>query len=92
MKSIRLPPSTSPLRERVIESLLAVTMSHKAIIFYDIPGNVQPSKAWVQNTQKTRCVTIARYNMPGEFMFTRYTLNYKGLPYRTMWVEYPDIG
>jgi hypothetical protein len=67
-------------------------MSLKPIVFYDIPGNAQPSKTWVQNTQKTRCVTIARYDMPGEFMFTRYTLNYKDLPYRTVWVEYPDIG
>ncbi|KAF9820738.1 hypothetical protein IEO21_01181 [Rhodonia placenta] len=23
---------------------------------------------------------------------TRYTLNYKGLPYKTIWVEYPDIA
>ncbi|KAI0682851.1 hypothetical protein BC835DRAFT_807562, partial [Cytidiella melzeri] len=22
---------------------------------------------------------------------TRYALNYKGIPYRTEWVEYPDI-
>ncbi|KAI9058483.1 glutathione transferase FuA class [Trametes sanguinea] len=44
------------------------------ILFYDIPGNSAPQKAWSPNTWKTR-----------------YCLNIKGLPYKTIWVEYPDI-
>ncbi|KAI0647968.1 hypothetical protein C8Q79DRAFT_925005 [Trametes meyenii] len=45
------------------------------IVFYDIPGKNENSKAWSPNTWKTR-----------------YSLNYKCLPYKTVWVEYLDIA
>ncbi|KAI0030126.1 hypothetical protein K488DRAFT_54903 [Vararia minispora EC-137] len=49
-------------------------MAPKPIVFYDIPGNASPTKAWSPNCWKAR-----------------YVLNIKGLPYRTVWLEYPDI-
>ncbi|RDX53364.1 hypothetical protein OH76DRAFT_1399261 [Lentinus brumalis] len=47
------------------------------IIFYDIPGNAAKDKAWSPNTSEA---------------FLRFNLNIKGIPYRTVWVEYPDIA
>ncbi|KAH8090983.1 hypothetical protein BXZ70DRAFT_1002005 [Cristinia sonorae] len=44
------------------------------IVFYDIPGKSDETKAWSPNT----------WNI-------RYALNYKGLKYRTEWVEFPHI-
>ncbi|KAH8090982.1 hypothetical protein BXZ70DRAFT_487680 [Cristinia sonorae] len=44
------------------------------LIFYDIPGKSDASKAWSINTWNTR-----------------FALNFKGLKYKTEWVEYPDI-
>ncbi|TCD63609.1 hypothetical protein EIP91_005188 [Steccherinum ochraceum] len=44
------------------------------IVFYDIPGKTEDTKAWSPSTWRTR-----------------YSLNFKGIPYRTEWVEYPEI-
>ncbi|KAA1475686.1 hypothetical protein DENSPDRAFT_842497 [Dentipellis sp. KUC8613] len=46
----------------------------ETLIFYDIPGNASPTKAWTPNPWKARL-----------------SLTMKGLPHRTVWVEYPDI-
>lgn len=61
------------------------------VVFYDIPGNAHPQKAWSPNTQNTRYAS--RREQEGLLTDTlRYILNYKGIPYKTVWVEYPDIG
>lgn len=62
------------------------------IIFYDIPSTL-PTNAWSSNTWKTR--SVAR-QLPSLFIreptsACSFCLNFKGVPYRTEWVEYPDI-
>ncbi|KAI0754884.1 hypothetical protein C8Q80DRAFT_1247739 [Daedaleopsis nitida] len=47
----------------------------KPIIFYDIPGNVR-GKLEAWSPNTWK---------------TRFCLNIKGIPYKTVWVEYPDI-
>lgn len=64
------------------------------IIFYDI-SSLAPGKAWSPNTWKTRSV-VHSPSLPSlqfhSHVGTRYLLNIKGLPYRTQWVELPDIA
>ena len=68
----------------------------KPIVFYDIPGNAHSHKAWSPNTQKTRCALLSRLRdvkvISERSDLFSYSLNYKGIPYKTVWVEYPDIG
>ena len=64
------------------------------ITFYDIPSN-NPGSPWSPNTFKTRwehesLIFIRPHCLPIT-SFPRYTLNFKGIPYKTEWVEYPDI-
>ncbi|KAG6893496.1 hypothetical protein C0992_009756 [Termitomyces sp. T32_za158] len=62
------------------------------ITFYDIPSTV-PGKCWSVNLWKTRSAdrfhdAIATLNKSS----VRYSLGFKRLPFRTEWVEYPDIA
>ena len=66
------------------------------IVFYDIPRKAtKPSEnAWSPNTWKTRYgLQSLPLSIAGQLTSSpyRYSLNIKGLPYRTVWVEYPDI-
>ena len=61
------------------------------IVFYDIPSHAK-DKAWSPNTWKTRSVLLPTcFRMPSLINPPRFCLNMKGLPYKTVWVEYPDI-
>lgn len=63
------------------------------IIFYDIPAANPSKKCWSPNTWKARYVlrtTSVTLELLTEIVF-RYALNFKGIVYRTEWVEYPDI-
>jgi len=64
------------------------------ITFYDIPSN-NPDSPWSPNTFKTRqeleSLRIHVYILLTHNFPPRYTLNFKGIPYKTEWVEYPDI-
>ncbi|KAF4604174.1 hypothetical protein EYR40_001357 [Pleurotus pulmonarius] len=51
-------------------------MGQEGIIFYDIPSTLEP-QAWSHNTWRVRT--------------SSYALNIKGIPYQTVWIEYPDI-
>ena len=62
--------------------------NNDVIILYDIPSKVGP---WSPNTWKTRQVPRNSSNHIKLTVFSSYSLNYKGLPFRTVWVEYPDI-
>ena len=65
------------------------------IVFYDIPGNAAKDKAWSPNTWKTRYVDLRLHRhiqkSSDHIALSRFCLNIKGIPYRTVWVEYPDI-
>ena len=68
--------------------------SAMTITFYDIPST-NPGIAWSANTFKTRSdieslIFIRTHYLPITSP-PRYTLNFKGIPYKTEWVEYPDI-
>lgn len=61
------------------------------IIFYDIPSSAGP---WSCNTWKTRSalyLTLFGIWANSTILSTRYCLNLKKIPYKTEWVEYPDI-
>lgn len=62
------------------------------ITFYDIPSTI-PGLAWSPNTWKTRRVIFEICNDSVQLadLELRYSLNFKGIPYQTVWVEYPDI-
>ncbi|KAJ7818321.1 hypothetical protein B0H14DRAFT_2373211 [Mycena olivaceomarginata] len=51
-----------------------------SIIFYDIPST-HPSRTWSPNLWKTRLLNQK----------SRYALNFKRVPYKTVWLEYPEI-
>jgi glutathione S-transferase len=60
------------------------------IVFYDIPS-ILPGKAWSPNTWKVRLALFV-YLLKSNCNYpNRFILNYKSIPYRTEWVEYPDI-
>ncbi|KAJ3510855.1 hypothetical protein NLJ89_g4435 [Agrocybe chaxingu] len=63
-----------------------------AITFYDIPSTF-PNNVWSPNTWKARRVAYLISNRSEVLIFgtRRYCLNYKRIPYKTEWVEYPDI-
>ncbi|KAG8221405.1 hypothetical protein J3R82DRAFT_1588 [Butyriboletus roseoflavus] len=65
-------------------------MSQPMIILYDVPSNIpQP---WAPNAWRIR--STHSYLSPFRNLFIivfRLILNYKRLPYRTCWVEFPDI-
>lgn len=61
------------------------------ITLYDIPS--QKQGAWSPNTFKARCVATKPY---AELTIDRLhprriALNYKGIPFQSKWLEYPDI-
>ena len=60
------------------------------IILYDIPSTLKII-AWSPNTWKTRCASTVEQSLPCLFSGCRFCLNYKGIPYKTQWVDYPDI-
>ena len=67
--------------------------SDSVIVFYDIPSKV-PGCAWSSNTFKTRYVMkqrLTRFPITLTTHVGSIALNYKGIPFRTEWVEYPDI-
>lgn len=66
-------------------------MPAEPIVFYDIPGNEPKRMAWSPNTWKTRCDLLCLAFDTAPHFTNRYTLNYKGLAYKTEWVEYPDV-
>ena len=58
---------------------------------YDIPSTL-PGIAWSPNTWKTRQASHSTVHTPlSPPIQLRYTLNYKGIPFTTKWVEHPDI-
>ncbi|KAJ7263876.1 hypothetical protein C8J57DRAFT_1070260 [Mycena rebaudengoi] len=60
------------------------------LTFYDIPSTL-PDKAWSPNTWKTRQVEyISNFNI-ALLLHCRYSLNYKSIPYKTVWLEYEEI-
>ena len=64
------------------------------IVFYDIPSSL-PHKAWSPNTWKTRYASSSSHSILRALLHppvVRYLLNIKGIPYRTQWIEYPDIA
>jgi len=65
------------------------------IIFYDISSTI-PGKAWNPTTSKTRYVSLLltrpRHKAHDTHLHIRFVLNYKGISYKTEWVEYPDIA
>lgn len=66
-------------------------MSSASIVLYDIPRNDSQCKSWSSNCWKARYGSPnTRYTVAEEI--DRFTLNFKGLPYTTEWVEYPDIA
>lgn len=68
--------------------------SSENITFYDIPSKL-PQRAWSPNTWKTRSMFAAFESIlwtTADMASFRFSLNYKGIPYKTQWVEYPDIA
>ena len=65
------------------------------IVLYDIPWKAM-GKAWSPNVWKTRFVILPTQSRLSILTTTllrfRYCLNIKGIPYRTVWVEFPDIA
>ena len=64
------------------------------IVFYDIARQEAEGqiRAWNTNTWKTRyLLQMLLFCVGYSHKLGRYTLNYKGLPYKTEWVEFPDI-
>ncbi|KAG2039486.1 hypothetical protein BDR03DRAFT_859938 [Suillus americanus] len=61
----------------------------KPIIFYDIPNIVQ-NEPWSANTMNTRHVTCLR-SSSSSLTCHRYCLTFKGLPFQTVWLEFPEI-
>ena len=61
------------------------------IIFYDIPSTVGP---WSPNTWKVRlvCSSLMVSSQRLISLLIRYCLNLKKIPYKTEWIEYPDIA
>ena len=68
---------------------LYTNMSRK-IILYDIASNLKP-QAWSPNCWKARQVIISQLPGHTDEYTSRYVLNYKNLPYETVYVSYPDI-
>jgi glutathione S-transferase len=64
------------------------------IIFYDISNTEKTAqkRAWSPNTWKTRH-GLRKFKVV-EILYGayRYSLGFKGLPFKTVWVEYPDIA
>jgi hypothetical protein len=64
------------------------------ILFYDIPSRLPvKDRAWSPNTWKIRQRTssVSFMHRSANYTLPRWTLNYKQLSYKTVWVEYPDI-
>jgi glutathione S-transferase len=63
------------------------------ITLYDVPSDVS-GKAWSPNMWKARCVLLIKYlacKFTQHYSGLRYVLNHKGIPYKTTWLEYPEI-
>jgi glutathione S-transferase len=61
------------------------------IVFYDLPS-ILPGKAYSLNTWKVRLVLqLLSQKKKTTSNPNRFILNYKGIPHRTEWIEYPDI-
>lgn len=58
------------------------------ITLYDSPGT--RSQTWVPAIWRIRCVPSPLSFCYSSTVF-RFILNYKHLPYRTVWVEFPDV-
>jgi glutathione S-transferase len=65
-------------------------------VLYDIPGTATKDQSWSPNVWKTRCVAVITTqihdSMSWDDTCTRIVLNYKGIPHKTEWVEFPDIA
>ena len=66
-------------------------------ILYDIPGTATKHQSWSPNVWKSRCVaviTTQTHDSMSSWDDTcdRIVLNYKGIPHKTEWVEFPDIA
>ncbi|KAG2364270.1 hypothetical protein BDR07DRAFT_1482687 [Suillus spraguei] len=61
----------------------------KPIIFYDVASVLQ-DEPWSPNTIKTRHVTYLR-SSSSSLTCHRYCLTFKGLPFQTVWLEFPEI-
>ena len=67
------------------------------IILFDLPSRA--GKAWSLNPWKSKLLLPFKSGDPAMTMtdptltpfLARLALNYKGLPYRTEWIEYPDL-
>ncbi|KAI0058413.1 hypothetical protein BV25DRAFT_1830063 [Artomyces pyxidatus] len=67
-------------------------MSSAIITLYDIPGTATADVAWSPNTWRTRFVQAKLVELMSSPLRTiRYVLHIKGLAYKTVWVEYPDV-
>lgn len=62
-------------------------------ILYDIPGIATKHQAWSPNVWKTRYVTtMTIITQTYDVTCKRIVLNYKAIPHKTEWVEFPDIA
>jgi len=66
----------------------------QSILFFDVRGNgpEHAQKTWCRAAWQARCALYA-LTYPAALITNifRYALNIKGLPYRTIWVDYCDI-
>ena len=61
------------------------------IVFFDIPSFTK-GKAWSPNTWKVRYVRdLELIVIETDAVLRRFCLNIKNIPYKTVWVEFPDI-
>ena len=81
------PPSTPPISREIAMS---------EVILYDIPSK-EPRQCWSLNPWKsslppTSPIPLKHPTYTDQSFPARLVLNLKGIPYKTEWLEYPDIG
>lgn len=61
------------------------------VVFYDLPSKGRPA-CWSLNPWKGTPSTLTNIKSHADInVIARLVLNYKSIPYRTEWVEYPDL-
>jgi hypothetical protein len=65
-------------------------MSSDQIILYDLPSK-PPCQSWSLNPWKSTRQNHHPFYAYTDTTLARLLLNYKGIPYKTEWIEYPDV-
>jgi len=65
-----------------------MTSASDPIVLYDLPSKGRRS-CWSLNPWKSKVISL--YEEVTNSTQARMLLNYKGLHYKTEWVEYPDL-